>query len=242
MTSSAGEHAAFATTRWSLVLHAGHKSSVESQRALATLCETYWYPLYAFVRRKGYQPAEAQDLTQAFFAELLEKDRLQLADQTRGRFRSFLLAALNHFLTNQWRDARAQKRGGQVRHWSLDGQTAEDRYRLEPLHELTAERIFERKWALTLLAQTVERLHDEFAQHDKLPLFERLKGHLGYGDATPYRQIAAELGMSETAVKVAAHRMRRRCGEILREEIAQTVDGPEAVEEELQQLLAAVEL
>jgi len=242
MSSSPGEQHAFATTHWSLVARAGQASSAQAQRALAALCDAYWYPLYAFVRRKGYQPAEAQDLTQAFFVELLEKDRLQLADQQRGKFRSFLLAALNNFLANQWRDAHALKRGGGTALRSLDADTAEARYRLEPAHELTPERIFERRWALTLLAQTIERLRAEYAENGKLELFELLKGHLGYGDATPYRRIGTELAMSETAVKVAAHRMRKRCGEILRDEISQTVDGDQSVDEELRELFAAVEI
>jgi RNA polymerase sigma-70 factor (ECF subfamily) len=241
MTSSDQQHA-FATTHWSLVASAGQKPSMESRAALTTLCESYWYPLYAYMRRKGHQAAEAQDLTQAFFAQLLEKDKLQLADQERGRFRSFLLASLNNFVANQWRDANAKKRGGGTVTLSLDVESGEDRYQLEPSHELTAEKIFERRWAMTLLERTMERLREEHERSDKLDLFEHLKGHLGRGGTTPYREVAERLGMSETAVKVAAHRMRKRCGAILREEISQTVEGPEAIDEELQQLFAAVEL
>lgn len=241
MTSSDQQHA-FATTRWSLVASAGRDSSLESRDALKSLCEAYWYPLYAYVRRKGHQPAEAQDLTQAFFLELLEKDRLQLADQERGRFRSFLLASLNNFITNQWRDANAQKRGGGKTTLSFDIESGEERYQLEPSHELTPEKIFERRWAMTLLDKTMARLRDEFARSDKLAMFEQLKGHLGQGGAAPYREVAEQLGMNETAVKVAAHRMRKRCGQILREEISHTVGEPDSVDEELQQFFAAVEL
>jgi RNA polymerase sigma-70 factor (ECF subfamily) len=239
MTSS--DHQSFATTRWSLIATAGDKSSPESRDALASLCETYWYPLYAYVRRKGRQPAEAQDLTQAFFSELLENDKLQLADQERGRFRSFLLASLNNFISNQWRDANALKRGGGKAQLSFDVGSGEDRYQLEPSHDLTPEKIFERRWAMTLLDKTVHRLEQEYTQSDKLALFEQLKGHLGQGGGSPYREIAEQLGMHETAVKVAAHRMRKRCGQILREEISQTVAADE-VDQELQQLFAAVEV
>ncbi|MBC8356793.1 MAG: sigma-70 family RNA polymerase sigma factor [Planctomycetes bacterium] len=220
----------------------GEESSVESRDALASLCETYWYPLYAYVRRKGHQAAEAQDLTQAFFAELLEKDRVQLADQQRGRFRSFLLASLNNFVANQWRRDNAQKRGGGKTPLSFDVEAAEGRYRHEPSHEATAEKIFERRWAMTLLEQTMLRLSDEYARSDKAALLEQLKGHLGQGTVTPYREVAERLGMSETAVKVAAHRMRKRCGQILREEISHTVSEPDTVDSELQQLFAAMEL
>ena len=166
MTSS-DQHHDFATTRWSLIAAIGGTSSVESRDALATLCQTYWYPLYAYVRRKGHQAADAQDLTQAFFAELLEKDRLQLADQERGRFRSFLLASLNNFLANQRRDANTQKRGGGRATLSLDIESGEDRYKLEPSHELTAEKIFERRWAMTLLHRTMNR-RDQHVESDKL--------------------------------------------------------------------------
>ena len=239
--SSWDQHHDFATTRWSLIAAIGETSSTESRDALASLCEMYWYPLYAYVRRKGHQAAEAQDLTQAFFAELLEKDRFQAADQERGRFRSFLLASLNNFIANQWRRANAQKRGGGNTLLSIDVESGEARYRGEPSHEMTAERIFERRWAMTLLDQTMSRLSDEYVRSDKTGLFEELKGHLGQGPAAPYREVAERLGMSETAVKVAAHRMRKRCGQILREEIFHTVNDPDAVDSELQQLFAAVE-
>ncbi|MCB9921544.1 MAG: sigma-70 family RNA polymerase sigma factor [Planctomycetaceae bacterium] len=220
----------------------GKPSSVESRAALASLCETYWYPLYVYIRRKGHQAAEAQDLTQAFLAELLERDRLQLADQERGRFRFFLLTALNNFIANQWRRDNAQKRGGGCVTLSIDVEAGEARYRHEPFHELTAERIFERRWALTLLERTLEQLRDEYVKAEKGDLFEALKGHLGQGAATPYREIGDNLGMSETAVKVAAHRMRKRCGQILRQEISHTVDDSTAIDAELQQLFTAVEL
>ena len=231
----------FATTQWSLIVAAACRSSTQSKRALASLCEAYWYPLYAFVRRKGYQTAEAQDLTQAFFTELLEKERLQLADQQRGRFRSFLLASLSHFLANQWRDAHAQKRGGGVQTFSMDFQAGESRYSLEPAHEMTPEKIFQRRWAMLVLESAINRLRSEYEQSDKLPLFMRLKSHLGgESPATTYQEIATQLEMSEGAVKIAAHRLRKRCRELLREEVAQTVSAADEIDEELQDLFVAV--
>jgi RNA polymerase sigma factor (sigma-70 family) len=230
----------FTTTRWTLVAAAG-SSTAESRQALAELCEAYWYPLYAFVRRKGYQPAEAQDVTQSFFAEILEKERLQLADPNRGRFRSFLQASLQHFLANIARDARAMKRGGKCKILSLDFTQGEEKYAREPSHDLTPERIFERRWATALLDKTVEKLRAEFTTNQKQRLFEKLVPHLGGDSGLSYVEIASELEMTEGAVKVAAHRLRKRCREILRAEIAQTVESPDLVDGELQTLFRAVE-
>ena len=231
----------FATTRWTIVLAAGKDSSPDSQAALVTLCEAYWYPLYAYVRRRGYSVDEAQDLTQEFFTRLLEKEYVKAADPQRGRFRSFLLASLNHFLANEWRREQAQKRGGSQTILSLDFAAGEGRLALEPADPLTPEKLFERRWALTLLSQALARLRDEYAAADKLALLEKLQPFLGgHGDAAPYQEIAAGLGLSEGAVKVAVHRLRRRCRDFLRAEIAQTVSGPEEVEEELRDLLAAL--
>jgi RNA polymerase sigma-70 factor (ECF subfamily) len=241
MSSEAGTP--FATTRWTLVAAAGQDSSPEGRRALAELCGTYWYPLYAFVRHKGIQSAEAQDLVQAFFAELLQHDRLRLADPQRGRFRSFLLAALNHFLANQWRHEVALKRGGGVRTLPLDFSAGEERYGREPVHGWTAERLYERRWAITLLDRTLARLRQEYEADGKLELFEALKLHLGGGDErVPYDELAGRLGKSVGAVKVAAHRLRKRCGELLRDEIAETVSSPDEIDEELHALFRAVSL
>jgi RNA polymerase sigma factor (sigma-70 family) len=224
-----------------MVLAAAEHDSPASKRALADLCEMYWYPLYAYVRRRGYRADEAQDLTQEFFAQLLEKDSLRVADPERGKFRSFLLGSLNHFLSNQWRDAGAQKRGGRQVPIPLDFQSGESRYSLEPSHEMTPERIYQRRWALTLLEQALGKLREEFAGRGKLRLFEHLKAYLVMERSSlPYREIAAELEMTDGAVKVAVHRLRRRCRELLREEIAQTVAEPEQVDEELRELFAAV--
>ena len=231
----------FRTTQWSIVLAAGRRSSPESQDALATLCQLYWYPLYAYVRRKGHSPDDAQDLTQEFFARLLEKNIAGKADRAKGKFRSFLLASLNHFLANEWRDASARKRGGDRVALSLDLAAGESRYSLEPAHELSAEKIYERRWALTLIEEALAKLRDELDAGGKLAMFEHLKPYLGGDDTNvPYRQIAADLGKSEGAVKVAVHRLRRRCRELLLAEIAQTVNGPEDVDDELRDLFAAV--
>jgi RNA polymerase sigma-70 factor (ECF subfamily) len=231
----------FATTHWSLVVAAGGKDASASRDALAALCETYWYPLYAFVRRRGVQPAEAQDLTQAFFTELLEKDRLRLADQQRGRFRTFLLASLRNFLHNRWRSAQASCRGGGQRVLSLDLSDAESRYVHEPTGPATPEELFERQWALVLLDNTLAKLRDEYAASGKAALYERLKEHLGGGpEAIAYREIAAEIGTTEAAVKVAAHRLRRRCRQLLRQEIAETVVSSEQVDEELRDLFSVL--
>jgi RNA polymerase sigma-70 factor (ECF subfamily) len=224
-----------------VVASAGRGDSAEARAALATLSESYWFPLYAFVRREGYSPDDAQDLIQAFFVRLLEKNYLAVADPERGRFRSFLLAALKHFLANQRKRGRAQKRGGGRAAISLDFPAAENRYRLEPADKLTPERLYEKRWALALLDRVLKRLRDELAAAGKPGRFDRLKQLLtGEPEADSYRQIAGELAMSEGAVKVAVHRLRRRYRELLEDEIAQTVAGPGELEEELRHLLSAV--
>lgn len=230
----------FATTKWTVIHAAGRSATPESDQALAELCAAYWDPLYAFVRRKGHQPAEAQDLTQAFFAELLEKNRLQLADPSRGRFRSFLLSALTHFLANQARDARALKRGGGRMPLSLDFERGEERYSREPVHELTPERVFERRWAATLLDHTVQQLRAEYESAGKLDLFAALSPHLGGDAGEAYAAIAERMGMTEGAVKVAVHRLRKRCKELLRAQIAQTVASEEHIDDELRELFSIV--
>lgn len=223
------------------MLAAGRRSSPDARDALASLCQTYWYPLYAFVRRKGHSPADAQDLTQEFFTRLLEKNIAGKADRSRGKFRSFLLASLNHFLAKEWRSAGTSKRGGGRVALSLDLAAGENRYSLEPTHELTAEKIYQRRWALTLLEKTLAKLRDEFAASGKLELFDHMKPYLGGDESTvPYREIAVELEKTEGAVKVAVHRLRQRCRELLRAEIAETVSDPKEVDEELRDLFEAV--
>ena len=231
----------FATTHWSLVAAAGRSSSPESAKALAALCETYWYPLYAYVRRGGHSAHEAQDLTQEFFARLLARRNLRAADRQRGKFRTFLLTSLKNFLANEWRKEQAQKRGGGRASVALDFSAGETRYSLEPAHELTPERIFERRWALTLLDQAITKLRDEYAAKGNAELFEALKGSLG-GEAAAagYAELADRLDMTEGALKTAAHRLRRRCRELLRAEIAQTVAKDADIDDELRELFSAV--
>jgi RNA polymerase sigma-70 factor (ECF subfamily) len=231
----------FVTTHWSLVLAAGKGASADAQEALANLCQTYWYPLYAYVRRQGHQPDDAQDLTQAFFARLLEKHYLQSADPERGRFRSFLLTAFKRFLSKERDRQRAKRQGGGRKLLPLDFEAGERRYSLEPAHAVTAERIYEQRWALTLLDRVFVRLRDEFDQAGKQKDFNCLKVYLTGEAGTPsYQEAAADLEMTEGAVRVAVHRLRRRYRDLVREEIAQTVAGPEEVDEELRHLFAAL--
>jgi RNA polymerase sigma-70 factor (ECF subfamily) len=229
----------FETTQWSIVLAAGRSASGDAREALAVLCERYWYPVYAFVRGRGHGADEAEDLTQAFFAKLLEKHYVRDADPERGRFRSFLLAAVTHFLSNERDRETALKRGGGRAVVSLDAEDAEGRYRLEPSHDMTPERVFRRRWALMLLERAVARLREEAERAGQAERFERLTACLT-GDAVPHAEVAAALGMSEGAVKVAVHRLRRRYRELLRAEIADTVADPAAVDDELRELFAAL--
>jgi RNA polymerase sigma factor (sigma-70 family) len=230
----------FATTHWSLVLAAGATGSVESNQALATLCELYWYPVYVFVRRQARSADEAADLTQEFFTRLLEKSFLRGVDPERGRFRSFLLACLRHFLSNERDRARTLKRGGQYKLLSLEIETAEERYQLEPHDEMTPDRVFDRRWALTLLDRALSRLREEHRTGGKSETFEALKEFLTGDTDMPYSAVAGALGMSEGAIKVAVHRLRRRFRDLLTDEIAQTVLDPHDVDHELQHLLQAV--
>lgn len=231
----------FATTRWSIVLAAQQEGPGDPGTALATLCETYWYPLYSYVRRQGYQEAEAQDLTQAFFARLLEKNDLQDVGRERGKFRSFLLASLKHFLSNERDRRQAAKRGGGRQMLSLDFERAEQRYRHEPADRRTPEAEFDRQWALTLLAQVRESLQEQWQTAGKGEQFARLSPWLtGTPSAASYREAGEALGMSEGAVKVAVHRLRQRFGRLLREEIAQTVGTSDEIEDEVRQLFDAL--
>jgi RNA polymerase sigma factor (sigma-70 family) len=232
---------AFVTTHWSLVISAGHNDTPQARNALEKLCRTYWFPIYAFVRRQGQAPPDAQDLTQEFFARLLEKNYLTSADPAKGRFRSFLLASLKHFLANEWDKASAQKRGGGQILIPIDVATAETSCGFEPADQLTAEKIFERRWALTLLEQVLHRLRAEYVSDDREKLFEQLKPTLTEASRTvAYAEIATRLGTTEGAVKVAVHRLRQRYREVLRAEIADTVASPEEVEDEIRNLFAAL--
>jgi RNA polymerase sigma-70 factor (ECF subfamily) len=230
----------FATTHWSLVLAARDRAEPGADDALASLCAVYWYPLYAYVRRRGHGPDDAHDLTQEFFARLLEKSALAGVDRDKGQFRSFLLAACTHFLANEHDRVRAKKRGGGRRILSFDAVDAEGRYRAEPADDLTPERLFERRWALALLQQVMTRLRDEFEGKGKGPMFERLRGFLIGEKGTGYQRAAEELGLSDGAIKVAVHRLRQRYRELLHEEIGRTVREPDEVEEEVRALFAAL--
>lgn len=231
----------FRTTHWTVVVNAGHAPSTEARRAMESLCETYWYPVYAFVRRQGGSADDALDLTQGFFARLLEKRDLAGVDRGRGRFRSWLVAAVKHYLANERDRSRADKRGGGRRPLSIDADDAESRYKLEPSHDVTPERVFERRWALTLLDQVLTALRDESAADGKANVFDALKAFIGGrpGEGR-YREVAEALGMAEGTVRMAVHRLRRRYRELLRQHIAQTVETPEQIEEEIEFLFAAV--
>ncbi|HXJ56898.1 MAG TPA: sigma factor [Verrucomicrobiae bacterium] len=232
--------AVFVTTRWTIVLSAGHKSSPQSDHALGELCQTYWYPLYSYARRKGHPKEDAEDLTQAFFARFLAKNYLEGLSAERGKFRAFLLAAFKHFLANEWDKAQRQKRGGAVQHLSLDWKNADEKYQLEPPDPRSPDRLYDREWALALLERVILRLENENAP-DKAQLFQRAKGFLMVGEeAIPYAQAATELALEEGALRVAVHRLRKRYRALLRDEIAQTLADPQQVREELQSLQAAL--
>ena len=229
----------FLTTRWTEVLQAA-RTSADGAAALENLCQKYWYPLYAYVRREGSSPHDAQDLTQAFFARFLEKKYLAQVDPARGKFRSFLLASLKHFLANEWDRMRAQKRGGGAQVVSLDEQTAETRYVLEPRDESSAEKIYERRWALTVLEEVLARLERECAAADKAEQFRHLKDYMMAESAAPISELARRLNMTPSAVKVAVHRLRKRYRALLREEIAQTVSHPSEIDAELRYLFSVI--
>jgi RNA polymerase sigma-70 factor (ECF subfamily) len=232
----------FVTTHWSVVLTAGRDNATGAHEALAKLCQTYWYPLYAYVRRRGHSPEDAQDLTQEFFARLLERSWIGRADRQKGRFRSFLLSALNHFLADEWDKARAQKRGGGFKFVPLQFDQAETRYGHEPADQsTTAEQNYERRWALTLLEEVLQRLRAEYISEGHAELFEALHPCLvGDRTAQPYVELGAKLSMSEGAVKSAVHRLRQRYRHLLHDQIAQTVARPGDVEEELKHLFSAL--
>jgi RNA polymerase sigma factor (sigma-70 family) len=231
----------FATTHWSVVQAAGRPSSPRYKEALGTLCRTYWFPLYAYLRRQGHNSNQAEEHTQAFFTQLLEKRGLRLADSKRGKFRSFLLAALKNFLADERDRARAEKRGGGRKILSLNFENAESQYSLQPAQQLPPEKLFERSWALTVLERTMVRLQDESDSPKKRKVFEHLKVFLtAEKDSIPYRKVADKLKMTEGAVKVAVHRLRHQYRELLRDEIAQTVATEEQIDEEIRDLFAAL--
>jgi RNA polymerase sigma-70 factor (ECF subfamily) len=240
--SGLAETSIFATTRWTLVLQAGNDQSPQHSDALGQLCAIYWYPLYAFVRRQGANPADAQDLTQEFFARLLQRNYLDRADREKGKFRWFLLGAFKHFLSHQREYERAAKRGGGKAHISLDEMAAEKRYQLEPRTDLTPEKLFERTWAMTLLERVKTRLREHYTQASKSDRFEHLQLFLPGGyEQRPYSEVAAKLGISEGALRVELHRLRATYRNLLRTEIAHTVSAPTEIDEELRHLIEVMQ-
>lgn len=232
----------FRTTQWSIVLTARKNDSTQARAAMEKLCHAYWPPIYAFVRRRGHAVQDAQDLTQEFFARLLDKGVLDHVDPARGKFRSFLLASIKHFLTNEWDKANAQKRGGGKIVFPIDIDRAETRYTAEPIDDQTPEKIFERQWAIILLNHVLQHLQDEYVCDAKAKLFEELKPALaGDRQADAYAQIAARLDMTEGAVKTAVHRLRQRYRDLLRAHIGDTVSDPGEVDDEIRALFSAVQ-
>jgi RNA polymerase sigma-70 factor (ECF subfamily) len=231
----------FNTTHWSVVLTAGQDSSPGAQQALEQLCRTYWYPLYTYVRSEGRSPEDAQDLTQEFFARFLERKYFQLANRERGRFRSFLLTSLKHFLVNEWERARAQKRGGANTVIPFDTVVAESLYNQELSHELTADRIYERNWALAMLRRVRDRLQAEYSEEGKAERFAHLEQFLPgqRGDVT-YAEAARLLGVPEGTVKSDVNRLKKRYRQLLRSEIAHTVSTPDDINDELRHLIAVL--
>ncbi len=230
----------FATTHWTVVLAAGKGSTPQSDHALEELCRTYWYPLYAYVRRRGYTHEDAEDLTQGFFARFLERNYLEGLTSEKGRFRAFLLASLKHFLANEWDRAHRQKRSAPTPNLSLDWQSADSRYQINVPDDLTPDKIYDREWALALLEHVITRLRDECAAGEQSQLFDKLKPFLTVDKAAvPYAEAAAELNLAEGAVRVAVHRLRKRYRGLLRDEITQTLSDPAQVEEEMRTLLGA---
>jgi len=239
--SATGKGAWFTTTHWSLILHARDPDSPQAGEALEKLCHSYWYPLYAYVRSRGLDEQSAKDLTQGFFARLLEKNYLAQVEREKGLFRSFLLASLKHFLSDEWDKSRAQKRGGGKVHISLDDTAGEDRYRLEPVDHMDPEKLFERRWAMTVLDQAQGKLADEYFKAGKLELYTRLRAaESGDKGAPTLAEVAVALGLTESAVKSAAFRMRQRYRELVREEVAHTVGSSAEIDEELRHLIAAI--
>ncbi len=231
----------FATTQWSVVLAAASQESPEGSAALEELCRTYWYPIYVFIRRQGYEVADAQDLTQGFFAHIVSRSFLKRADPKKGRFRSFVLGALKYFLADELAKLQAQKRGGGRAPVFLDAQAAESRYRLEPVDRMDAEKHFERRWATALLDRVLERLDQEFSNTKRKRVFDELRVFLlGEKGSPTYAQVGAALQMTEGAVKVAVHRLRERYRELFREEVAHTLEDPGEINDEIRHLFSVL--
>ena len=238
--SSLRSKRAFATTSWSLVSKARDEEDMKSEEALNELCLSYWYPLYAFARRKGNDRSSAEDLTQSFFAFFLESDGILKADSDRGRFRTFLLSSFQNFMANEWRSQNAQKRGGGRKRLDLDFDVADEDYRRESRDDWSPEKVFERTWALSMLGATMARLQEQYLHNEKGDLFEAIHGYLDGTNSLSYRETAEKLGMKEGAVKVAVHRLKERYGDQLRLQVASTLTNPGEVDDELGRLFAAL--
>jgi len=240
-TESSPADAWFKTTHWSSVLHAADSNDPMAEASLSRLCQTYWYPLYYYIRRLGHTPEDAQDLTQEFLARLVHKDYLKGVKQEKAKFRSFLLVALKRFLANEWDRANRLKRGSGQEVVSFDARDTENRFISEPADEMSPEKAFERRWALALLSQVLSRLEREFCASNKAPMFEELKGLLsGEKAGSSYAELGQRFGMSESNVKVTVHRLRRRYRELLREEVTTTIANPEETDEEIRHLFATL--
>lgn len=230
----------FPQTRWSMVVQARSDDAL-AERALAELCEAYWFPLYVYVRRAGRSATDAEDLTQAFFARLIEKGYIGQADRERGRLRTFLLTSLKHFLSDEWDKSQSLKRGGGQAFVAIDQLDAEQRYALEPKDERSPDRLYEKRWALTLLENIVAALREEFAASGKVEIFDGLQPFLAWNSADEsYAEVSAKLGMSDNAARVTVFRMRKRFGELMRRNIADTVESEEEVEDEMQFLMGVI--
>lgn len=233
-----GKSSHFATTRWTMVLSARERHDPSGRKAMEALCRAYWYPLYAYVRRSGYSPEDACDLTQAFFEQFLEKDFLRLVGPEKGRFRSFLLVAMKRFLAKEWKKSHAVKRGGGLVFVAIDAAEAEQRYAVEPADEASPEVVFDRRWAMILLERTFARLRAEYETGGRGELFEAMKGFLSASpDGRSYAGVAEAAGLSEGAARVAVHRLRQRFRNCFREEVAETV-RPEDADDEARRLRA----
>lgn len=239
MTASRAKN--FATTQWSLVQAAGRQSSQTARVALEELCQTYWFPVYAFIRRRGKSEAEAEDLTQGFFVHLLDSEFIESADKQRGRFRSYLLKSVSNFINAAYRAETAQKRGGETGSLQIDFVAGEQLYKQETAASLTPEQIFERRWAMTLLNNTIQQLRSDYEERNHLQLFESLEAHINQDPArVPYAELTESLSMTEDAIKQAARRLKIRYREILRNEIANTIGSTDEIDDELKALMAAL--
>lgn len=230
----------FLTTHWSVVLAAGKDDTQGSKKAMETLCQIYWYPLYTFARKNGIKAHDAQDLTQGFFEQFIKKDYAQDAHPSKGRFRSFMLASFKHYISNQHDKAHAIKRGANHTFISMDAKLAEDRYRLEPAKECSADHLYDRQWAMTVLDRVLDQLIEDYEKRGQRKLFEQLKNLLTGAPMAPYGLIASTLSLQEGAVKVAAHRLRKRYREFLRAEICHTVLDPKSIDQEIRYLFLAL--